>query len=183
MSKIGKQIINLPTGVTIDVAEKKVSVKGPKGNLELSLPRKIEVKVEGDSVEVLKKGETKQLTALHGTIRSLINNMVKGVTEGFSKQLELIGTGFRAEVSGNTLALTIGFSHQVKLEIPAGISAKVEKNVITVEGVDKIAVGQFAADIRGSRPPEPYKGKGVKYVDEVIRRKPGKAAAKAGAAA
>jgi len=183
MSKIGKQIINVPAGVTLEVGEKHVKVIGPKGNLELSLPRKIEVKVEDNKIEVTKKGQTKQLTALHGTIRSLINNMVKGVTEGFSKQLELIGTGFRAEVSGNTLALTVGYSHQVKLEIPQGISAKVEKNVITVEGVDKVAVGQFAADIRASRPPEPYKGKGVKYVDEVIRRKPGKAAAKAGGAA
>lgn len=183
MSKIGKQIITLPQGVTVDVANGVVKVTGPKGNLEIKLPRKIEVSVSDNNVEVSRKSDTKEVTSLHGTIRSLINNMVKGVSEGWRKQLELVGTGFRAEASGKTLTLIVGYSHPVKLEAPEGINIKVEKMIVTVEGIDKEAVGQMAANIRGVRPPEPYKGKGVKYTDEVIRRKPGKAAAKAGAAA
>ncbi len=183
MSKIGKQIITLPQGVTVEVSGSLVKVNGPKGNLEIKLPRKIEANVKDGAVEVTRKGDTKDVVSLHGTFRSLINNMVKGVSEGWSKQLELIGTGFRAEVSGKTITLIVGYSHPVKLEAPEGVNLKVEKMIVTVEGIDKEAVGQMAADIRAVRPPEPYKGKGVKYVDEIIRRKPGKAAAKAGAAA
>src|SRR5688572_30778879 len=183
MSKIGKQIIEVPAGVTVEITGSHVKVNGPKGTLEVSLPRKIEAEVKDGKVTVSRKGETKQILSLHGTFRSLINNMVKGVSTGWSRQLELIGTGFRAEFSGKTLTLIVGYSHPVKIEAPEGISIKVEKMIITVEGANKETVGQVAADIRGVRPPEPYKGKGIKYVEEVIRRKPGKAAAKAGAAA
>lgn len=178
MSKIGKQLINLLTGVTVDVADGLVKVKGPKGSLELKLPRKIEVSVKDNQVEVVRKGETKSTVSLHGTIRSLINNMVIGVSAGFTKSLELIGTGFRAEAAGKNVTLTVGYSHPVKIEAPDGITIKVEKNIVTIEGIDKQVVGQVAADIRAVRPPEPYQGKGIKYTDEVIRRKPGKAAAK-----
>lgn len=178
MSKIGKQLINLPTGVTVDVADGLVKVKGPKGSLELKLPRKIEVSVKDNQVEVVRKGETKSAVSLHGTIRSLINSMVIGVSTGFTKSLELIGTGFRAEAAGKNVTLTVGYSHPVKIEAPDGITIKVEKSIVTVEGIDKQVVGQVAANIRAVRPPEPYQGKGIKYTDEVIRRKPGKAAAK-----
>lgn len=182
MSKIGKQIIIMPNGVSLESTEKLVKITGPKGVLELSLPRKIEVKMVDGGIEVSRKGETKQVVSLHGTIRSLINNMVKGVSEGWSRQLELIGTGFRAESGGNNITLTVGYSHPVKIQAPSGVTIKVEKNIITVEGIDKEAVGQVSADIRAVRKPEPYKGKGIKYTTEVVRRKPGKAAAKTAAA-
>jgi len=183
MSKIGKQPVNITGGAQVVVEGRTVKVKGPKGELERVLPHGIEVEVVGSEVIVSKKGGSEQATALHGTIRSLINNMVKGVTEGWQKQLELVGTGFRAEVIGADLNLIVGYSHPVKIVAPKGITFKVEKMIVTIDGADKEVVGQVAADVRGVRPPEPYKGKGIKYVDEVIRRKPGKAAAKAGAAA
>lgn len=183
MSRIGKQPITLPEGVTVETIGTHVKVTGPKGTLELKVPKRIEVTVKDNVVEVTRKTETKDVKSLHGTIRALINNMVKGVKDGWSKQLELVGTGFRAEVQGNDLSLTIGYSHPVIIKAPEGISFKVEKMIVTVEGADREVVGQVAANIRGARPPEPYKGKGVKYVDEVIRRKPGKAAAKATTAA
>ena len=183
MSKIGKQLIEMPTGATFEVSGSVVKVTGPKGTLELKLPRKIEASLKEGKVEVTRKGETKEARSLHGTIRSLINNMVKGVTTGWSRQLELIGTGFRAESTGRVITLIVGYSHPVKIEAPEGINIKVEKMIVTVEGANREVVGQVAADIRAVRPPEPYKGKGIKYVEEVIRRKPGKAAAKAGAAA
>ncbi len=162
----------------MEVNGRTVKVAGPKGVMEEKLPRGIEVEVKDGLVLVTTKGKSKIDTSNHGTIRALINNDVVGVTKGWSKQLELVGTGFRAEVSGKILSLTVGYSHPVKIEAPEGISFKVEKMIVTVEGVDREVVGQVAADIRGVRPPEPYKGKGVKYVDEVIRRKAGKAAAK-----
>ena len=179
MSRIGKQPIELPEGVTVEVTGTNVKVTGPKGTLELKVPKRIEVAVKDNVVEVTRKTETKDVRSLHGTIRALINNMVKGVKDGWSKQLELVGTGFRAEVQGADLSLTIGYSHPVVIKAPEGISFKVEKMIVTVEGADREVVGQVAANVRGARPPEPYKGKGVKYVDEIIRRKPGKAAAKA----
>ena len=183
MSKIGKLPISIPEGVNIEVDAHKVKVSGPKGELSLTLPREIEAKVNGGKLEVIKKGNSKQASSMHGTFRSLINNMVKGVTAGWQKKLELVGTGFRAEVSGDTLSLVVGFSHPVKIKAPSGITFKVEKNVVTVEGIDRELVGQTASNIRAVRPPEPYKGKGIKYTDEVIRRKPGKAAVKAGSMA
>lgn len=178
MSKIGKQIINLPTGITLEVHEGLVKVKGPKGALELRLPRKIEINIKGDQVEVVRKGDTKNIVSLHGTIRSILNSMVQGVNTGFAKSLELVGTGFRAESNGSVLTLIVGYSHPVKIDLPEGVTVKVEKNVVTIHGADKQLVGQVAANIRAVRPPEPYKGKGIKYTDEIIRRKPGKAAAK-----
>jgi len=179
MSKIGRQPINLPNGVTVEISNGKILVKGSKGELERNIPRKISAEVSDGIVTIFRKDDTKQSISLHGTIRSLVANMAKGVSEGFEKSLELVGTGFRAEVSGSVITLTVGYSHPVKIEALAGIALKVEKSIITVSGIDKEIVGQVAANIRAVRPPEPYKGKGIKYVEEIVRRKPGKAAAKA----
>jgi large subunit ribosomal protein L6 len=184
MSKIGKQPVIIPAGVTVEVSGHTVKVAGTKGTLEKHFPPEINVEVKEGKVLVTAKGNGKYIMSLHGTTRALINNDVKGVSEGWNKQLELVGTGFKAEVAGKTLSLTVGYNHPVKIEAPEGITFKVEKTIITVEGANREVVGQVAADIRGVRPPEPYKGKGIKYVDEVIRRKAGKAAAaKAGPAA
>lgn len=182
MSKIGKQPIKLPQGVTAEISGHTIKVTGPKGSLEKHFPRMVEMSLTDGEVAVTVKGSSKNVISMHGTARSLINNDVKGVSEGWSKKLELVGTGFRAEVAGKTLTLIVGYSHPVKIEAPEGVSFKVEKTMITVEGINKESVGQIASEIRAVRPPEPYKGKGIKYTDEVIRRKPGKAAAKAGAA-
>ena len=178
MSKIGKQPILIPTGTTVTTTGHEVAVKGPKGELVRTLPREVEVKVEEGNVLVTRKGNSKTSLTMHGTWRSLINNMVIGVSKGWVKQLELVGTGFRADTTGKSLNLIVGYSHTVKIEAPEGINFKVEKMIITVEGIDKEVVGQVASDIRNSKAPEPYKGKGVKYTDEVIRRKAGKAAAR-----
>ena len=183
MSKIGRLPIKLVGGAKVEVAGRTVTVTGPKGVMTEKLPRGIEVTLEGDTVNVTAKGKSKSDTSNHGTIRALINNDVTGVTTGWSKKLELVGTGFRAEVQGKTLVLTVGFSHTVSIDAPEGITFKVEKLLVTVEGYDREVVGQVAANIRSVRPPEPYKGKGIKYSDEVIRRKAGKAAAKTTGAA
>lgn len=183
MSKIGRLPVKLNGGVTVEVSGSSVKITGPKGTLTRTLPRGIEAVVKDGEVLVSVKGSGKNYRSLHGTYRSIIDSDVKGVSVGWSKQLELVGTGFRAEVSGKILSLIVGYSHPVKIEAPEGISFKVEKNLVTVEGSDRGDVGQTAANIRSVRPPEPYKGKGIKYVDEVIRRKPGKAAAKATAGA
>jgi large subunit ribosomal protein L6 len=184
MSKIGKQPVIIPAGVTVEVNGHTVKVTGPKGTLEKHFPPEINVSVADGKVQVSAKGSGKYIMSLFGTTRALINNDVKGVFEGWFKKLELVGTGFKAEVIGNTISLTVGYNHPVKVEAPEGITFKVEKTIITVEGTNREVVGQVAADVRGVRPPEPYKGKGIKYVDEVIRRKAGKAAAaKAGPAA
>lgn len=182
MSKIGKQPIEIPAGVTADISKDEAKVTGPKGTLSINLPHAVDVKQEGNQILVSVRGNSKQMMSLHGTIRSILANNVKGVSTGWSKQLELVGTGYRAEVQGKTLVLTIGYSHPVKIEAPEGISFKVEKTFVTVEGASREDVGQVSANIRAVRPPEPYKGKGIKYTDEVIRRKPGKAAAKAAVA-
>ncbi|OGM28089.1 50S ribosomal protein L6 [Candidatus Woesebacteria bacterium RIFCSPLOWO2_01_FULL_39_61] len=176
MSKIGKLPIQLPEGVTVEVEGKTVKVIGPKGTLKFKIDKDIEVQKKDNFLEVITSGKSNRAYSLHGTTRALIANMVKGVSEGWSKQLELVGTGYRAETSGNLLTLSVGFSHPVKFEAPSGISFKVEKSIINVEGVDKELVGQISAKIRSVRPPEPYKGKGIKYQDEYIRRKAGKAA-------
>jgi large subunit ribosomal protein L6 len=183
MSKIGKQPVVIPTGVSVEVDSGKVVVKGPKGELTRALPRKISVELKDGKALVSRKDNTKSSTSLHGTIRALISNMVKGVSDGFVRELELVGTGFRAEVVGSDLSLIVGYSHPVKIKAPDGVTFKVEKSIISVFGSDKEVVGQVAANIRSARPPEPYKGKGIKYVEEVVRRKPGKAAAKATTAA
>lgn len=177
MSKIGQLPISIPSGVTLEVNGGTVNISGPKGKLEVHFKKDLlEVKVEEGQVKVTPKKESKIARSVWGTTRMLIANHIKGVTEGWKKQLELVGTGYRSEVQGNKLVLTVGYSHPVNIEAPEGITFKVEKSVINVDGIDKQVVGQVSANIRSSRPPEPYKGKGVKYVGEVIRRKAGKAA-------
>ncbi|MEK7169096.1 MAG: 50S ribosomal protein L6 [Patescibacteria group bacterium] len=184
MSKIGQLPILIPKDVTIEVNGGTVSITGPKGKLEVNFKKDLlDVKIEeGPSVDearkvvVSPKKESKIARSVWGTTRMLIANHIKGVTEGWKKQLELVGTGYRSEVQGTKLVLTVGYSHPVNIEAPEGITFKVEKSVINVDGIDKQLVGQISANIRASRPPEPYKGKGVKYVGEVIRRKAGKAA-------
>lgn len=184
MSKIGKQPVTIPAGVSVEVSGHTVTVKGPKGTLEKRFAPEINVEVKEGKVIVTAKGTGKYVMSLFGTTRALINNDVKGVSEGWSKKMELVGTGFKAEVAGSDLSLTVGYSHPVKIKAPEGIAFKVEKLMVTIEGCDRELVGQVAANIRAVRPPEPYKGKGIKYVDEVIRRKAGKAAAaKTGGAA
>ena len=175
MSRIGKMPIAVPAGVTVDVAENnKVTVKGPKGTLERVLPAVLTIKVEDGQVVVERPNDEKQTKALHGLTRSLLNNMVIGVSEGYKKILEINGVGYRAQKQGKTLTLSLGFSHPVIMEDPEGIETKVVDNKIEVEGIDKEKVGQYAAVIRDKKRPEPYKGKGIKYIDETIRRKVGK---------
>lgn len=176
MSKIGQLPVQILSGANVEVSDKKVLISGPKGNLSVSLPNDIEVKVEGQNIIVSAKKDNKATKSNWGTVRMLLSNSVKGVTEGWKKQLELVGTGYRSEVQGNKLVLTVGYSHPIVIEAPEGITFKVEKSIVNVDGIDKQLVGQISANIRASRPPEPYKGKGVKYVGEYIRRKAGKAA-------
>ncbi len=182
MSKIGRQPVEIPQGVEITIDGAKITVKGTKGYLTREFPRVVVMKKEGNEVLVSTTRKDKGSRAIHGTVRSLISNMVKGVSEGWSKKLELVGAGYRAQVEGNTLVLTVGFIQPVKIQAPQGVTFKVEKNTLTVDGIDKEVVGEISAKIRGVRPPEPYQGKGVRYFDEVIKKKPGKAA-KAGEAA
>ncbi|MGN0428858.1 MAG: 50S ribosomal protein L6 [Acetatifactor sp.] len=176
MSRIGRMPIAIPAGVTVEVAENnKVTVKGPKGTLERVLPAEMEIKVEGAEVIVSRPNDLKKMKSLHGLARTLINNMVVGVNTGYEKKLEVNGVGYRASKSGNKLTLNLGYSHPVEMIDPAGIEAVVEgQNIIIVKGIDKEKVGQYAAEIRDKRRPEPYKGKGIKYADETIRRKVGK---------
>lgn len=176
MSKIGQLPIQTPSGVTVEITNKTINVNGPKGKLSIVVDDLVTVKQEESNLIISVSKETKFAKSIWGTTRKLISNMVKGVADGWSKQLELVGTGYRAEVQGNTLVLTVGYSHPIKIEAPTGVSFKVEKGIITVDGIDRQIVGQISANIRSSRPPEPYKGKGVKYIDEVVRRKAGKAA-------
>ena len=175
MSRIGKMPIAIPAGVTVEVAENnKVTVKGPKGTLSRVLAPEMEIKVEGAEVIVNRPNDLKQMKSLHGLTRTLINNMVVGVTSGYEKTLEINGVGYRAAKEGKKLNLTLGYSHPVIMEDPEGIESSVDQNKIIIKGIDKEKVGQYAAEIRDKRRPEPYKGKGIKYSDEVIRRKAGK---------
>ena len=176
MSRIGKMPIAVPAGVTVDIAENnKVTVKGPKGTLERVLPAEMQIKKEGDEIIVNRPNDLKKMKSLHGLTRTLINNMVVGVTEGYEKKLEVNGVGYRAVKKGKLLTLSLGYSHPVEMEDPEGIEVVVEDaNTLVVKGIDKEKVGQYAAEIREKRAPEPYKGKGIKYADEVIRRKVGK---------
>ena len=180
MSRIGKMPIAIPAGVTVDIAENnKVTVKGPKGTLERVLPAEMELTMEDGSLTVKRPNDLKRNKALHGLTRSLLNNMVVGVTNGYEKKLEVNGVGYRAAKQGKKLVLSLGYSHPVEMEDPEGVESVVEgQNVIIVKGIDKEKVGQFAAEIRDKRRPEPYKGKGIKYADEHIRRKVGKAGKK-----
>jgi len=184
MSRIGKQPIPIPSGVSVDVREGAVQVKGPKGSLSQVIPQRIAMEVGDGRVSFQRPDDRKPTRALHGLARALVANMVQGVTEGFAKQLEIHGVGWRAEVGGTTLKLSVGYSHPVEMAIPNGIQVSVDKNTeLKVEGIDKQAVGQFAAEVRRVRPPEPYKGKGIRYTDEYVRRKVGKAGATGGAGA
>lgn len=175
MSRIGKQPIALPPKVKVEVKGQKVSVEGPKGKLQFDLPRHTSLKIEGGNVVVSRQGDDAQAKALHGLSRALVNNMVKGVSEGFVKKLEIQGVGFKAAVQGKTVNMTLGFSHPINYPIPDQIKVVVEENTkITIEGPDKQVVGQVASELRSYYPPEPYKGKGVRYVGEHVARKEGK---------
>jgi large subunit ribosomal protein L6 len=176
MSRIGRMPIAIPAGVTVAVAENnKVTVKGPKGTLERVLPAEMEIKVEGSEIVVSRPNDLKKFKSLHGLTRTLIHNMVVGVTQGYEKALEINGVGYRAAKAGKELTLTLGYSHPVIMIDPEGLESVLDgQNKIIVKGIDKEKVGQYAAEIRGKRAPEPYKGKGIKYADEVIRRKVGK---------
>ena len=175
MSRIGRMPIAIPAGVTVEIAENnQVTVKGPKGTLSRVLPSEMEIKLEGSEVTVTRPSDLKKMKSLHGLTRTLVNNMVVGVTDGFTKVLEVNGVGYKAAKAGKKLTLNLGYSHPVEMEDPEGLEATVEGNKITITGIDKEKVGQYAAEIRDKRRPEPYKGKGIKYADEVIRRKVGK---------
>ena len=176
MSRIGRMPIAIPSGVTVDIAENnKVTVKGPKGTLERELPVEMNIKEEDGHIVVTRPNDLKKMKSLHGLTRTLINNMIHGVTEGYEKVLEVNGVGYRAAKQGKKLVLSLGYSHPVEMEDPEGIETVLEgQNKITVKGISKEKVGQYAAEIRDKRRPEPYKGKGIKYADEVIRRKVGK---------
>ena len=176
MSRIGKMPIAIPAGVTVEIAENnKVTVKGPKGTLERVLPSEMDIKMEGSEIVVSRPNDLKKMKSLHGLTRTLINNMVIGVTEGYEKKLEVNGVGYRAQKQGKKLVLSLGYSHPVEMEAPEGLETVLDgQNIIVVKGIDKEKVGQYAAEIRAKRAPEPYKGKGIKYADEVIRRKVGK---------
>ena len=175
MSRIGKLPIHVPAGVTVTIKDNVVTVKGPKGELVQEVNPDINVTLEDGVIHLTRPTDDKNHRALHGLYRSLINNMVVGVTEGYTKKLEVNGVGYRAAKSGNKLTLNLGYSHPVEMIVPEGIETELEgQNKITVKGIDKEKVGQYAAEIRDKRRPEPYKGKGIKYADEVIRRKVGK---------
>ena len=175
MSRIGKRVLSIPAGVNVNVENGVVTVKGPKGELTLDLVKNIEVKVEGETVVVNPLKDDKFTHAMHGTTNSNINNMMIGVSVGYKKSLEIVGVGYRAAKAGKELTLTLGYSHPVVMIDPEGVTTELDgQNKIFVKGIDKEKVGQYAAEIRAKRGPEPYKGKGIKYSDEVIRRKVGK---------
>lgn len=183
MSRIGNAIISIPSGVEVQVKDSEVTVKGPKGELTQAIDPSISVEVEDGTIKCSRTSEAKQVKAYHGLYRSLINNMVEGVSNGFQIKQELVGVGYRAQVSGQQLTLNLGFSHPIVIEVPkeVKITAETEKGknpVVTLESVDKQLVGQVAAKLRSMRKPEPYKGKGIRFLGEHIRRKAGKTAAK-----
>lgn len=175
MSRVGKKPVALPSGVTAEVIENKVTIKGPKGELVLDVHPKVKVElVNNELIVSVGKPDNKQERALWGLHRALVNNMVSGVTNGFSKTLEVNGVGYKVVLNGNNLVLNLGYSHPIEMTVPAGLEVKIEKNQIIISGMDRQSVGQFAAVVRSQRPPEPYKGKGIKYAEETIRRKAGK---------
>lgn len=176
MSKIGRLPIPLPSGVTAQVTPNAVTITGPKGELKFALPKSIRVTLTDQVLTCVRSSESKDVRALHGTTRSILSGMVIGVSVGFTKTLELVGTGYRAKLQGNKLVLSLGFSHEVEFIPPAGITLSVEgTNLVTIAGFDKQAVGEVAAKIRSYRKPEPYKGKGIRYQHEIVRKKAGKA--------
>jgi large subunit ribosomal protein L6 len=175
MSRIGKQPILVPTGVTVTInAGNEVVIKGPKGTLTQAFDKAMNIALEENHVVVTRPNDLKRNRSLHGLTRTLIANMIEGVTNGFTKVLEINGVGYRGQKKGKKLVLSLGYSHPVEMEDPEGITTSLDGNKITVAGIDKATVGQYAAEIRDKRRPEPYKGKGIKYIDEVIRRKEGK---------
>lgn len=180
MSRIGNKVINLPAGTTVDVKEGNfVTVKGAKGTIDFQFNSEIKINVQNKSVVVERPNDDKEMKMMHGTTRAVLNNMIVGVSDGFKKQLDINGVGYRAALQGNKLVVSAGYSHNVELIIPEGIKVELPKNTtVIVSGFDKQAVGQFAANIRAIRKPEPYKGKGIKYSDEIVRRKEGKTAKK-----
>lgn len=183
MSKIGKLPITVPQGVNVSLVDHEISVRGPKGELKFQLRPEVGVKVDGDQVKIERKSETKIAKSLHGLTRSVLANMVKGVMDGHQKVLELVGVGYRAAKQGEDLILNVGYSHPVVIQPTLGIQIETKENKIIVSGADKVMVGEIAAKIRRVRPPEPYKGKGIKYQGEFIRRKAGKAVKAAGGGA
>ncbi len=179
MSKIGKKIISIPSQVTVTVVDHQVTTKGPKGELKLDILPNISIKIEGSEISLSRSNDEKQSKANHGLMRSLLANNIEGVTNAYQKTLKLIGTGYRVNTKGAGLSMTLGFSHMVDVAAIPGVTFKVEGNdTIHIEGIDKQLVGQVAANIRSLRPPEPYLGKGIRYSDEIVKKKPGKAAAK-----
>ncbi|MBR2258419.1 MAG: 50S ribosomal protein L6 [Blautia sp.] len=175
MSRIGRLPIAIPAGVEVTISDgNEVTVKGAKGTLTRVLPQEMEIKMEDGHIVVSRPNDLKKMKSLHGLTRSLIHNMVVGVSEGYTKTLEVNGVGYRANKQGNKLVLSLGYSHPVEMEDPDGVTSTVDGNKIVISGISKEKVGQYAADIRDKRRPEPYKGKGIKYSDEVIRRKVGK---------
>ena len=175
MSRIGKQPIAIPAKVKVDVKGQNVNIEGPKGKLNFELPRRTAARVENGNVLVTRQGDDSEAKALHGLSRSILNNMVKGVSEGFVKKLEIQGVGFKAAVQGKVVNMALGYSHPINYNIPDQVKVTVEENTkITIEGPDKQVVGQVAAELRSYYPPEPYKGKGVRYTDEHVERKEGK---------
>lgn len=178
MSRIGRQPITVPAGVKVEISGAVVTATGPKGSLEVTLLPGIQVKQTDAELTVVKAIDDEERQRIYGLMRTLINNIVIGVSQGYQRQLEINGVGYRANVAGQTLNLSLGYSHPIAFALPEGVEAKIERNVITLSGADKQQVGQVAANIRALRKPEPYKGKGIKYVEEHIRRKAGKTAAK-----
>ena len=182
MSRIGKIPVEVPAGVTVSVNGTKLTCKGPKGSLDIQLFEGIGAKVEGNQVHISRSSDEKQVKAMHGTTRALVKNMVKGVTDGYGKSLEIVGVGYKAVLAGKKINMNVGFANIISVDLPAGVTVVVpDPTKVTVTGMDKAQVGQVAANIRAARKPEPYKGKGVRYAGEVVRKKAGKSAAGAGA--
>ena len=179
MSRIGKRPIAIPQKVTVEIKGQHVTVKGPKGNLSRELPSKVKVAQEDNQLKVVREDESRTARERHGLCRTLVANMVAGVSQGFEKRLNIIGVGYRAQAQGKNLTLNVGYSKPVEMQMPEGVQVAVEKNtLVIVSGIDKEVVGNIAARIRAVRPPEPYKGKGIRYIDEVVRRKAGKSGKK-----
>lgn len=177
MSRVGRKPVVIPKGVTITVGKDQVAVKGPKGELKRAMPTGVTIKTAGQQLDVTRADDSGENRAKHGMLRALLANMVKGVSEGFERKLEINGVGYRAEVAGQKLNMALGFSHPVEFDLPKGVLGKVDKNTIILAGIDKELLGETASKIRDIRPPEPYKGKGIKYAEEVIQRKQGKTGA------
>jgi large subunit ribosomal protein L6 len=178
MSRIGRKPLEIPKGVQVSITKDAVSVKGPKGTLNLKRHHAIEIKQDKDTLEFERKGNDGPVRAAHGLMRALVNNMLIGVTQGFTRQLEINGVGYKAELKGQNVTLSLGYSHPIEYKLPDGITAKVDKNLLILSGIDRQALGAATAKIRSFRAPEPYKGKGIKYVEETILRKAGKTAGK-----